>query len=115
MRAVLLAGLLLTACGSGAPPYAECVDDLDCDAPSMACYAVRLTRSDGSEGDGAFCSADCTSDADCPEGGVCLSLEGDPSGRFFCVDRCTGSGDCYAPFVCTAVEGDASSMQVCLP
>ena len=106
--------LVLLGCGSGAPPYAECVDDLDCGEPSDACYEVRLGRTDGTEATGAFCSATCASDAECPEGGACIALAGDPTGTFFCADRCVTAADCYAPFACTTIEGVAA-MQVCLP
>lgn len=119
MRARLLACVLLcsaglASCGSGAPPYAVCVDDLDCSAPSDACYALRFTRSDGTDAEGAFCSATCARDEDCPEDGVCVALEGDPSERFFCAARCASAMDCYAGLACTEVEG-AAAMRLCLP
>ena len=109
-----LALLLLTACGSSSPPYAACVDDLDCPAPSEACYRLRYTRDDGSEADGRMCSAGCASDADCPEGGACLALADDPTGTFFCAQRCEASADCYAGLACTMVDG-TQTMRVCLP
>ena len=107
--------LLLAACGAGAPPYAECVDELDCPAPSDACYELRFTRSDGTEAEGRMCSLACASDADCPEGGACVALAGDPSSTFFCAQRCEASADCYAGFACTAVDGADRSMRLCLP
>jgi hypothetical protein len=115
-RAALAAVVALAAgCGSGAPPYAACTDDLDCPAPSDACYRLRFTRSDGAEADGRLCSAACVGDEDCPLGGACVALEGDPAGTFFCAQRCAVSADCYAGFACTAVEGAERTMQLCLP
>lgn len=109
-----LAVLLSTACGSSSPPYAACVDDLDCPAPSDGCYRLRFTRDDGTEADGAMCSAGCATDDDCPEDGACLALEGDPTATFFCAQRCAVSGDCYAGSACTMVDGERT-MDVCLP
>lgn len=116
VRALALGSLLAlgAGCGSDSPPYASCVDGADCPLPSDGCYALRFTRSDGTEGEGSMCSATCQSDADCPEEGACLALDGDAEGRFFCSARCVGSSDCYAGFVCTVVEG-AEVMRVCLP
>lgn len=113
--AALAMTLALSACGSSSPPYAACVDDLDCPAPSDACYRLLFTRSDGSEADGRMCSAGCATDADCPEGGACLALEGDGAERFFCAQRCAVSADCYAGFACTEVEGADRTMRACLP
>lgn len=114
MRRALALALLLAGCGTSSPPYAACVDDLDCPAPSDACYRLRFTRSDGTEADGRMCSAGCATDADCPEGGVCLALEGDPGETFFCAQRCEVSAHCYAGLACTMVDGERT-MQVCLP
>jgi hypothetical protein len=114
--ALAIAALALAAgCGSGAPPYAACVDELDCPAPSDACYRLRFTRSDGAEADGRLCSLTCASDEDCPEGGACVALEGDPENTYFCAQRCGASADCYAGFACTMVEGADRTMQLCLP
>jgi hypothetical protein len=110
--AISFACLSLAGCGSGAPPYAACVDDLDCGAPSDACYRLLFTRSDGTEADGSLCSVACASDADCPEGGACVALGEDPT--FFCASPCAVSSDCYAGFACTMVSGDRT-MQLCLP
>ena len=107
--------LALAGCGSGAPPYAECVDELDCPAPSDGCYQLRFTRTDGTEADGNMCSATCASDAECPEEGACVALDGDPETRFFGAARCATSSDCYAGFACTMVEGADGVMRLCLP
>lgn len=114
-RVALLLSLGLAACGSGAPPYAGCVDDLDCPAPSDGCYRLLFTRSDGTEADGRLCSLGCASDAECPEEGACVALAGDPGATFFCAQRCAASADCYAGFACTAVDGADRSMRLCLP
>ena len=110
--AISLAVWALVGCGAGAPPYAECTDDLDCDAPSDGCYRLLFTRSDGLEADGNLCTLGCASDADCPEGGACIALGADPT--FFCAAPCAASSDCYAGFTCTMVDGDRT-MQLCLP
>ncbi|HJL17000.1 MAG TPA: hypothetical protein RMH99_15150 [Sandaracinaceae bacterium LLY-WYZ-13_1] len=112
---VLAGALALTGCGAGAPTYAACTDDLDCSEPSDACYRLRFTRTDGTEADGRLCSLGCASDADCPEGGACVALDGDPEARFFCAARCETSTDCYAGFACTRVEGADRTMQLCFP
>lgn len=102
----------MTGCGAGAPPYAECVDDLDC---PNTCYRLLFTRSDGTEATGQFCSNACEGDADCPEGGACIGLEGDPADSLFCVARCETSADCYVGLACTQLEGAAELERACLP
>jgi hypothetical protein len=110
-------GLALSSggCTGGLPAYAPCEDGRGCDDPAQACYELRLTRSDGSEATGRLCSQRCASDADCPEGGACLSLEGDPEGRLLCLARCEGPEGCYQGLRCTEVTGASATMAACLP
>jgi hypothetical protein len=116
VRAAALAfAFALSGCSPAAPPYAVCGDGLECEAPSDACYRVTLTRSDGTVGEARVCSLACTSDDECPDGGACLALEGDPTQTFFCVERCATSSECYAGLACTTVEGAAGTMRACLP
>lgn len=120
MRAVaaLVTLVLLSAgCAAGAPPYARCGGELGCAAGR--CTDLRYTRTDGSEGGGAFCSDDCTSDDDCPaldgsSDGVCVTLDRDSPTRYFCAARCTEPADCYSGLSCTAVE-DTTIGSLCLP
>lgn len=116
-KALLAFVLVLGACAAGAPPYAQCGGSIDCAGSS--CLELRYTRTDGSEGDGAFCSALCTSDADClaldgATDAACVTLDQDPPLRFFCAARCTRESDCYAGLACTSTE-DATLGDLCLP
>ncbi len=108
----LLFALALGACAS-APMYAPCDDSRDCDEPADRCYRLRFTRSDGTDGDGTLCSKRCDADEDCPGGGTCLALAGDPDANFLCFEAC-GGDTCFAGHVCTAVDG-AMTAAVCLP
>lgn len=117
MRRAVSAGalVLVFGCGTGSPPYAECSYNHDCPEPSEACYHIGFTRSDGSEGEGSFCSLACSADVDCPEDGACIALAEDPESNFFCTKPCRVSTDCYAGFACTMVDGGGATMQICLP
>jgi hypothetical protein len=114
LRWALAIALCASGCAVSTPPYAECELVEDCTEPADRCYELRFTRSDGSTAMGALCTLECTSDDDCPEGGACVTLEGDATETFFCASRCGTSADCYAGFACTMVEG-AAAMQLCLP
>lgn len=104
--------LILGACAS-TPMYAPCDESRDCEGPADRCYRLRFTRTDGTEGDGTLCSKRCDADADCPGGGTCLALAGDPEGTFICFEPCAGDV-CYEGHACTAVDG-ASTDAICLP
>jgi len=107
--------LALGACsGNAAPPYAACGGSDDCTAEADACYRLSFTRADGSLADGRFCSAECASDASCPDDGVCLSLAADTSRRTICYAPCATSSDCFAGLRCTMVSG-AGVAAVCMP
>lgn len=113
MRSIALLVLLLSACGPGAPTYAECVRAADCGEADDTCFRLLFDRTDGSVGEGNLCSRECRADADCPEAGVCIALEGDPEARFFCAARCAEAADCYASFTCTSIA--AMDLSLCLP
>ena len=95
--------------------YVGCEEGADCDAPADGCWHVTLVRSDGTTGDGALCTAACVTDADCPEEGVCLAIDGDPDRVFLCWQRCETSSDCYAGQRCTETTGTAGATSICLP
>lgn len=116
MRPLLvLAVMLATACGADAPPYAGCQEGTDCGDGSDGCYRVTLTRTDGTEDEGALCTRSCESDSDCPIDGVCLALAGDPGGAQVCWATCDVALDCYAGFRCTGVDGAEGVTSICLP
>lgn len=104
--------LLLFACSSGTT-YEPCEQASEC-AGDDACHRLRFFRSDGSEGDGAFCSHSCAGDVDCPSGGSCVSIVGDGAETAFCAANCEGDAECPAPLRCTAVTG-VSAGRLCLP
>ncbi len=104
--------LNLAGCASS-PPYARC-GDTPC--AMGGCFEVSITRSDGSEASGSFCTNECARDDECPDGGACVALEHDGTMTFFCVDRCTGSRDCYAGLACTELTASgAPALSACLP
>jgi hypothetical protein len=93
---VALTSALLAACGGGTEAdrvgvAAECETDADC--PIVECdeepcpELVCLT-----EFAGGYCGlADCTSDAECPEGSACVAHEG---GRNYCFRLCANKPEC---------------------
>lgn len=106
---------LLSGCASEAPPYAVCGGNVGCLEPAPSCTTVLFTRSDGEDASGSFCSAPCSRDADCPEGGACLVLVGDATETAFCVARCATSANCFAGLTCTQLEGPGAGLSACLP
>ena len=109
----LLALGLVSGCAS-APPYAVCGGQIPC--AMGGCYAVSLTRSDGTQGTGSFCTNECRTDLDCPDGGACVALDHDSHTTYFCVDRCTSASDCYAGLVCARLTVAGSpALSACLP
>jgi hypothetical protein len=112
---VLAAGVCAGGCTTDAPTYATCSDTITCANDADQCYRVLLTRTDGSTGDASMCSRPCTSHADCPADGLCLSLVGDPSGRLLCYARCASSDDCFSGLACTATTGAVGDPSACLP
>lgn len=64
--------------------------------------------------DGAMCTAGCESDADCPYGGLCFGLVGDPVDQRVCFERCDLT--CAPGFVCADAEMDGMVVAgICLP
>src|SRR5690349_16271768 len=63
------------------------------------------------------CSHTCSTDVDCPGGGACYSLFGDPSGATICYQRCSSDFDCFnGGFVCTtATMGGVPTDAICIP
>ncbi len=109
----LMGACALLGCASS-PPYASCGGDTPC--AMGGCYAVSLTRSDGTESSGSFCTNECSTDADCPDGGACVALEHDSGMTYFCVDRCASASDCYAGLACTDLTVAGSpALSACLP
>ena len=113
--AVLLAVLSVPACVAEGPPFTRCSGGEECAPPSDGCYALRFTRSDGSEGEGRQCTLRCGGDVVCPEGSVCLVLEGDASETPLCLATCAVAEDCFVGSRCTRVDGEEEVMSVCLP
>ena len=115
MRRGFLLALFAAACSGGnVPPYAECSSNGDCAGPSDGCYEVLYTRDDGTAAGGPFCTLQCAGDEDCPDGGTCLALVGDPERRFICFDRCADSADCFSGLTCTMTAGGTAT-PACLP
>ncbi len=61
---------------------------------------------------GGYCSAACTSAADCGAGGDCV----DVYGYRYCLERCTSAGDCRTTegYSCTTLPGGTTGTY-CLP
>lgn len=111
----LAAAFAASGCRDTNPVYAPCGGSDDCKGAADGCYRILLTRSDGTEGDGKLCTVECSADADCPDDGACLALEGDADRSFLCYERCAEPADCYQGFRCTTVESPDGSDRVCLP
>ena len=109
--ALLLLGLI--GCADD-PLYGPCDSASDCAAPADGCYELRYDRSDGTTAEGRTCSIGCGRDASCPNGGLCLALEGDASETFLCFATCETSMDCLEGHACTETTGGAGSA-ICLP
>jgi len=114
LGASALSAFLASGCLGGIPIYAPCEDGVDCEAPATGCYELLISRSDGADAAGTFCSRDCVSNDDCAPGGACLALAADPDGRFICMSLCAEAADCYDGLRCTSVDG-LSGADVCLP
>jgi hypothetical protein len=107
-----LLGVLLASCAS-AGPYARCGGDAHCSTGQ--CTEVSLTRTDGTTATGAFCSAACQADTDCPAGGACIALAHDPTATFFCAQRCASAGDCDGLACTTLATTTGETLSTCLP
>lgn len=92
--------------------YEACVRTSDCYREADGCFLVALdaVRKD------RMCSRYCEVDADCPGGGACFALEGDPSDARICFARCRRDADCELGFVCAvALEGQTAVDDICVP
>jgi hypothetical protein len=113
--ALIAAALSVPGCVVEGPPFTRCSGGEECAPPADGCYALRFTRSDGSEGEGRQCTLRCGADVTCPGDSVCLVLEGDASETPLCFATCTVAEDCFVGLRCTEVDGEAEVMSVCLP
>lgn len=104
---------LAAGCAAGAPPYARCGDGVGC--AGADCIELLYTHDDGSEAGGTFCSERCSTDADCPATGVCVSVDVDPPLRFLCAPPCATAADCFTGTRCATLLGPADVTAVCLP
>ncbi len=111
---VALAASAMAGCSSSEPTYAACVGQHDCASPD-ACYRLLFTRTDGSNGEGNFCSRPCASDRDCPGAGTCLGFAADTAHNYLCMAGCDDTHPCPYGLLCTPVDGAASARSVCLP
>lgn len=106
---------IAVACGDDPHPlYGSCGSSSDCREPAQACYELSFAREDGTAGAGKLCSLPCSSDSDCPDGGVCLAFEGDPGETFLCYAPCEVAEDCFHGLRCTDLAG-ATVARACLP
>lgn len=113
MLAALCGALAGLGCAPSAPPYARCGDGVGC--LDSRCTELLYTLDDGTETGGRFCSARCTADADCPDDGVCVSVDVNPPLRFLCAAPCDVPSDCFSGTRCTTLVGPADVASVCLP
>lgn len=108
----LLSLTLLAAAGCGSDvgrDYYELCSGNQCQA-GTECNTIAWE--DGR--DGAMCTAQCETDADCPYNGLCFGLVGDPVDQRVCFERCELS--CAPGFVCADAEMDGMVVAgICLP
>ncbi len=121
---LVLAAFSLSACGgdddSGGHPtplYAACATTTECGAPADTCITIAWEPGR----DGAMCSLYCdnagVASPDCPSGGSCWELVGDPvPGTRICYESCTSDTDCPLDFTCANAEMDGTIVDhICLP
>ncbi len=90
----------------------------DCDSSSACVGSTVCVRVAFEEGrTGRMCSAQCERHADCPFGGACYELVGDPQpGLRYCYARCVDELDCAPGFTCADAQmGDTTVDGICLP
>ncbi|HJK93233.1 MAG TPA: hypothetical protein RMH85_33180 [Polyangiaceae bacterium LLY-WYZ-15_(1-7)] len=91
--------------------YQSCADGEQC-LSDTTCFTVAFER----DRDGAMCTANCETDADCPFGGACFGLVGDPVEQRVCFERCRDDRDCPPEFLCANAERDGEIVDaICLP
>ncbi len=119
MQRLLLPALALvfglaSGCSNGADKgFYELCSDGEC-MGGTSCDTIAWERGR----DGAMCTADCESDADCPFGGACFGLVGDPVDQKVCFARCDVDRDCAGGggYVCADAELEGSVVAgICLP
>lgn len=90
--------------------YESCGDD-SCQS-GLTCYTVAFEVGR----DGAMCTDNCETDADCPFGGACFGLVGDPVEQRVCFERCDFDDDCPRNFLCANAEYMGEVVDgICLP
>jgi hypothetical protein len=123
-KLLLLAAIVTaTACGGDddgtlAPLYASCTSVAQCAMPADSCITIAWEPGR----DGAMCSLYCDAvgvgSPDCPGGGSCWELVGDPvPGTRICYDRCDPDVGCPRPgFTCANAEMEGMVVDyICLP
>ena len=104
----------LVACVSrNETAYGSCTSSSTCAEATPRCvlFNNRLTgRQVG------LCTVACTSDADCPDHGVCINTE-TPALGLLCAQRCTDASECRFPgAICPNVRpADQPSENACVP
>lgn len=96
----------------GPDPYAYdlCGSDDDCPV-GTDCWDITVDYGDAIVSD-SFCSAECQSDAECPDGGACQSAV---FGTPLCYQRCAFDDECVDGSACVDVVGEHHFDPVCLP
>ena len=112
---ILAIASLVAACSSEGDYYSRCDSTSDCNS-NLACYTVAFEVGR----DGTMCSDSCVDDNDCPFGGACYELIGDPiEGQRICYDRCIAArNDCAIGFECRPTLDEADNPTgdaICLP
>ena len=116
MRHLLLAALfsvLAMGCFSNDDRvgiYESCASD-PCQA-GLTCYTVAFEAGRT----GSMCTDQCEVTADCPFGGACFGLVGDPVEQRVCFERCDVDFDCPRNFICANAEYMGEIIDgICLP
>lgn len=91
--------------------YDVCGYDSDCPLSSDGCFDVTVDYGSVVITD-AICTGYCRADYDCPFGGACLSLSGEPA---ICYQRCDRDYDCAPGFACLQTDDGTFLDYICLP
>lgn len=91
----------------GSNTYETCGTTADCSDPLDSCVAVTTTETR------SMCTRSCTTAADCPGAGRCLSFDG--GSHFVCFEACVSNSQCDPGWSCTDYVGTTSVPPVCLP
>lgn len=90
---MLLAAFALTACGQAVGRDGDVVGN-PCTEASARCAAGSVCATEHGLPDG-MCSVPCTTQAECPNGSLCITEDG---GR--CFLRCASDADCREGYEC---------------